>query len=129
MPEPPPPHKSLRALGSRLSHMLLLINIIFMLGCQQTIENNTKYLVIPWVFAVVFRLCARYRNILCLAFGSRYSSLATPSVSTWPCARNSLYFYYCFVIAFSGFCFPLAEPETSSCCWPLWEVSAAGGAG
>lgn len=39
-----------------LSHMLLLlINIIFMLGCQQTIENNTKYLVIPWVFPFCFQ--------------------------------------------------------------------------
>lgn len=31
----------------------ILINIIFMLGCQQTIENNTKYLVILGVFAFI----------------------------------------------------------------------------
>lgn len=40
-------------------------------------------------------------------------SLFLSSISTWPCARNSLYFYYSFVIAFSGlvvvFLLPLAR--------------------
>lgn len=52
----PEPTVSAGCLRVSLAHMLLLINIIFMLGCQQTIENNTKYLVIPWVFVFVFSL-------------------------------------------------------------------------
>lgn len=60
----------------------ILINIIFMLDCQQTIENNTKYLVILGLLFLLFgpflllslRLSwARARNILCLPPVFRYS--------------------------------------------------------
>lgn len=76
MAEPP-----LNLSRGTLSHMLLLlINIIFMLGCQQTIENNTKYLVIPWVFPFCFQPLSQCFGIgIFYAFCSRYS-LPSP----WP---------------------------------------------
>lgn len=55
--------------------MYILINIILMLGCQQTIENNTKYLGIPlllslYLFPSSWRVCLVVRDPCgCLKFG------------------------------------------------------------
>lgn len=118
--------------GHALSHMLLLlINIIFMLGCQQTIENNTKYLVIPWVFPFCFQPLSRYRNILCLASCSRYFFLP-PSGHALSFPLGLVPEILCiFIIVllslFRVFVFLLPrESETSSSCGPRWETAGRG---
>lgn len=111
--------------------MLLLINIIFMLGCQQTIENNTKYLVIPWVFPFCFQPLSRYRNILCLASCSRYSFPSPGHAFSFPLGlvpEILCIFIIVLLSLFRVFVFLLPrEPrETSSSCGPRWEIRGRG---
>lgn len=90
--------------------LLLLINIIFMLGCQQTIENNTKYLVIPWVFPFCFQPLSQ-----CFGIGIFYAlppvldisflPLATPWVFHLALCQKFFVFLLLFCYRFFGFLF------------------------